>query len=417
MNLRTYRSIDLPLYFLMFDLSLPNVLPQRAKSEGASPLSDPRGSTAFARRPAPSSWMREERSAPGSPSHPAHSGRTHIPAKCIIFLAVIQVLLSTFCPQAARTQEVTNDEISRLSQQLKGVEAKLVSIDKELQSLNEEFNAVTNEINRLKQEIKEEEAKPKGLLRKITGIFGYRKRGRLENRLTESKNLSDKINDRRRKREPLVDECIALTDDLIDKTNLRMTVLTDIVRKANLNDEITVRDEAWKQVSTLWELAEKTREMRSKYAPSLFVSEQKIALPPLLSEDPEELRLWAAILKDEEAKARLKAAELERQIEDLQRKRLVLERMVELSKEIQRRDEERGANSVEPGTANIPWASEREIDEIKERIHELSEKKQEYEANAERFESQSSVLEQRASQIDAKTERAAPHSRGKSEND
>jgi hypothetical protein len=97
-------------------------------------------------------------------------------------------------------------------------------------------------------------------------------------------------------------------------------------------------------------------------------------------------------------------AALGRDIEERQRTKLLLERGMELSKEMQRRDEERGAADVGP-TTHIPWASDmaakRKISEIEEEISELSARKQMHEDNVESFESQSIRLEQRASQIDA----------------
>jgi hypothetical protein len=314
--------------------------------------------------------------------------------------------------QEARAQEITDYEISVLEKQLNGIEARLVSLDEELQSLDEEFNKVTNEINKIKQELRLEEAKPKGLLSRITGIFSYRKRGKLEKLLTDSQELADKISIRQRSRESLINEFVGLADELIDKSSLRTKVLMDVVRDADLRDDIEARDEAWKQVSVLWQLAERTTTTRNKYAPRTF-PERVIALPSLLSDDPEELRLGAAIWKDEAVGARDDAAKLESEIEDLQQRKLLLEKGMEVASEMQRRDEERGAVGV-GATTSIPWvsdvAAEREIAEIENMIAELSAKRQEYKDKAERFESQSEILEQRASEIDAQL-------KGKTEDD
>ena len=334
-------------------------------------------------------------------------------AKAAIFLIGITILSSIICPQEVRAQEITDYEISVLEKQLNEIEARLVSLDEELQLLDEGFNKVTNEINKLKQELRLEEAKPKGILNRITGIFSYRKRGKLEKLLTDSQELADKISNRQKRREPLINEFVGLADELIDKSSLRMKVLMDVVRDADLRDDIEARDEAWKQVSVLWQLAERTTTARNKYAPRTFIPERVIALPSLLSDDPEELRLGAAIWKDEAMGARDDAAKLEREIEDLQQRKLLLEKGMEVASEMQRRDEERGAVGVGAATS-IPWvsdvAAEREIAEIEIMIAELSAKKQEYEDKAKRFESQSEILEQRASEIDAQL-------KGKPEND
>ena len=329
----------------------------------------------------------------------------------LVFFIGMQILLLTFCLQEARTQGVTDREISDLEQRLKGIETRLASVDRVLKSLNERFNAVTNEKNKLTQELMEEEAKPKGFLGRITGMFGYRnyrKRKKQEGLMTELQDLADRISEHQKKREPLVNEFVALADELIDKSSLRITSLMEVVREANLNDNVTVRDKAWEQLSALWQLREKTRETRSKYAPIPLSSERTTTFPELLSNDPEELRLGAAILKDLASKSRDKAAELAREIEERQRTKLLLERGMELSEEMQRRDEEKGAADVGP-TTHIPWASDmaakRKISEIEKEISELSARKQMNEDNTESFESQSIRLEQRASQIDAELKR------------
>ena len=333
----------------------------------------------------------------------------------LVFLIGIQILSSILCLQEARTQEVIDHEISDLEQRLKGIETELASIDEELRSLNEKFNTVTNEKNKLTQELIEEKAKSKGFLNRITGIFGYRsyrKRKKQERLMTELQSLADKIREHQKRREPLVNEFVALADELIDKSSSRITYLMEVVREANLDDDVATRDKAWEQLSALWQLAERTRETRSKYAPIPLPSEQMITFPQVLSNDPEDLRLGAAILKDLADAARDDAAELERKIEGLERRKRMLERVMEVAKEKQRRDEEREAADIE--ATILPWgtdmAAERKINEIKEEIAKLSDKKQKYEDNAESFENQSIRLEQRASQIDAEL-------KGKSEDD
>lgn len=324
-------------------------------------------------------------------------GKKYQLLKAFIFIVSIQIITFMIYPQEARTQEITDPEILNLEGRLKEIEIKLVAMDGELKSLNEKLNTVTNEISRLK----ENEAKSKGIFSGITGIFRRRKIGNL---YTESQFLSDSIKALNKRREPLVGEFVALADRLIEKSNSRMTKLMETVRKANLSYDFTTRDNAWKQLSYLWQLGEKTTETRNEYVPQTIGSERAITSPSLLSNDPEELRLGAAIWKDEASAARAQAARLEEQIKNLQKKKFVLEQAMEVSKEMQRKDEERGAVGVGVGTTHIllgsDAATKRMISEIEDEIKKLLIQKQEYENKAERFEGQSRILEQKASQIE-----------------
>ena len=336
--------------------------------------------------------------------HSAHGKKAHLLAKAMTFLIGVQILLSIFCPQEARAQESRDFGVSDLEQRLKEIDKELISIDEEFGLLKDKLSTVTSEMN----ELKEQGTKPRGFLSRIAGIFRTRRLGKL---YTESQVLSDRIVYLQKKREPLVSEFVALADQLIDKSRLRITVLVET--EAVLSNDVTVLDEAMKQVSALWQLAERTAATRNKYAPSAFGPERKIAFPALLSNDPEELRLGAAILKDHATAARSDAVQLERQIENLQLEKSQLERIMELRKERQRSDEESGAVGV--GTASIPWsfgdaATKRKIEEIEEKIDKYSTQMRKLEADAERFESQGKTLEQQASQIDAEF-------RGRSEND
>lgn len=331
--------------------------------------------------------------------------RVLCPKSPLVFLIGIQILLSIFCLQEAQTQQVADPEISDLEGQLRGIETTLVSIDTSLRSLNERLNIVTNEKNELTQELIEE--KPKGFLDRIRSVFDYRKRRKQERLMTESQDLADRISELQKEREPLVNIFVALADELIRKCSLRITALMEVVRQADQDNDVTARDEAMRRVSSLWQLAEGTTALRDRYAPGTVGPERTIDYSALLSNNPEELRLVAAILKDYAAEASAKATQLEREIEKLQSRSSLLKRIVELSEEMQRRDEERGAAGI--GTANIPWsddvATKREIEDINERIDELSDKKQGYQDNAESFERQSKELGERASQIDAELKR------------
>jgi chromosome segregation ATPase len=343
--------------------------------------------------------MREGRSRI---SHTARCGSASLIGKSILFLIGAQILSFIFCFQDAHAQDVTEHEISELRQQLEQMEQELELIDKDLNTLKDRYNEVTAEKNRLTQELMEEEAKPKGIFDRIKGLFS-RKRGRQAKLMTESRELADRISDLIDKgRDPLVKEFVALADELIDKASALMATLMDVVRAADLRNDLTARNEAWQQVSELWELANTTTAARNRYAQDIPSPEVTRTFPSLLSKDPDELRLGAAILKDWAVEAREESMRLEVEIKKFQRKQRLLEEMVKVSEDMQRSDEERGATGV--GTAQIPWGSDvakREIEDIKAEISRLLRLKQQQEADAERFESQSKALEQQASQLDA----------------
>ncbi len=334
--------------------------------------------------------------------HTARCGSASLIGKSILFLMGAQVLSLIFCLQGAHAQDVTESEISELKQQLEQMGRELELIDEDLDALNNRYNAVTAEKNRLTQELMAEEAKPKGLFDRIRGVFS-RKRGRQAKLMTESRELADTISDLiNNRREPLVKEFVALADELIDKASALMATLMDVVRAADLRNDLAARNRAWQQVSELWELANTTTAARNKYAQDIPSPEVTRTSPSLLSKDPDELRLGAAILKDWAVAAREEAARLEVEIRKFQRKQRLLEEMVKVSEDMQRSDEERGATGV--GTAQIPWGSDvakREIEDIKAEITGLLTLKQQQEADAERFEGQSKALEQQASQLDA----------------
>ncbi len=403
----------------MFDLTLPTALPLRARiagvQEGKTPYSAPGGKARL--KPLEKACAK---------SLLKLFFKKLVSAKLLIFFIGMQILSNMLffsnLAQAfgegliergkagvsvpaqpvseleeAQTQEVTEREISDLETRLNDIREKLTSIDDQLASLKRELDNVTNEIDRLK----EEEAKPKGFLKRITDIFGSRQRN-LGKLYTESQDLAYRISALQEERKPLVAGFIAAADELIEKASLRMTSIMDVLREAVANNDTGTREWASKELSDLWQLAEKARESRNEYAPNALTPEQRIIIPTLLSDDPEELLLWSAALKDAAAAERAKVARLEREIRDLEREQRVLEQLLELARQMRRRDEEVGASGVgvEPSLTMLTGdeATKREIEAIKERIAELKVKKQESEENTERF-------ERRASQIDARLER------------
>lgn len=330
--------------------------------------------------------------------HIFHGKGFNLSIQILIFLVSVCILSFVAYPETAQAQEIRDSEILNMENRLRTIETRLVSIDKELKSLNQKLNGITNEINLLK----EEEASSKGFLSGITGIFRRRK---LSGLYTESQSLADNISSLSKTREPLINQFVTISANLLDRSGSRMRELMTVVRRANQNNDFVTRDEAWRQLSYLWQLAEKTAETRDKYAPPTPGTERPIVYPSALSNDPDELRLGAAVWRDEAIAARAYMAKFDKQIDDLRKRKSVLEQAIEVSKEMQRRDEERGSIGVGVGTAHIPWgsdvASKKKIQDIEAEINKLLVQKKEYEARAERFESQSRILERRASQIDS----------------
>ncbi len=311
-----------------------------------------------------------------------------------IFIA-IQILFFIFCPQGVKAQKIADPEIVDLGNRLKATESELIRGDAKLDSWDKRVKTVKNEIEKLREE-------PKGFLSRLAGIFTRRKR-KLEMLHSELLDLSNNIGNLQNKRKLLVSSLVTLADELIDKSDSRMRDLMEVVRNASSEGDLTTKNAAEKLVSELWQLAETTRESRNRYAPPPLSSEPAITFPPLRSDDPEDIRLGIAILNDAAAQARIEAAKLKGQFEELQRKRGLLES----SMEIRRSNEERGIMGVEAGNAPMPWGigdadMEREIDEIGKEMKKLSDKMEEKRAAAERFEKQ--IEEKRTSQIDAESE-------------
>ncbi|MBD3180655.1 hypothetical protein GF312_00080 [Candidatus Poribacteria bacterium] len=320
------------------------------------------------------------------------------------FLTIILLYLSfaDYC----YSQVVDRDDITNISNQLDKLEEQVESIDRDLNLLSKQHALVTSELTNLKRELAEEDTKPKSLIDRIASIFSYGKRRKREKLSTESQDLFNRMQYLQERRETIVNQIISLADNLIEKSTSLISNLMEKVRLANQNSNFTARDEAWKQVSELWLLTEEATEMRNKYASETLAQERNITLPSLLSNDPEELRLGAAIWESESRLAQENAIRLDQEIDKLERKKRVLEQGLKAWEEMQRRDEERGAVGTGFATTNVPWGSEaatrQQIEDIDNQIAELSEKKQEYENNAERFENQSKALELQASRIEAK---------------
>lgn len=350
--------------------------------------------------------MQEERSAAfrwDCDQKPALQHTLSTLARILILLISTQILFLIFCAQEAPAQEVTDREVTILEQQFDVIQKRLISIDNRLVSLNEELNTVTNEITRLKEEVK----RSGGVFGRFRNIFRNRTLGKLS---TRSQDLWNEISNLERERESWIKQFILLADELIDKSSPRISVLMEVARDADLRNDIETRDKALKQVSSLWRQTEKVTASRNKYARDILDPKRTVELPTLLSSDPRELRLVAEILKSAASEVMGEVDKLEREIRDLEKKRRILERMVELSRDIKRSSEERGTGGIDFGTSDIPWGSERDIGDIAQEIRQLSDRKGTFEADAERYKTQSETLEQRASQIEAEL-------KGKSEDD
>ena len=78
----------------------------------------------------------------------------------------------------------------------------------------------------------------------------------------------------------------------------------------------------------------------------------------------------------------------------------IIEELIELAKETQRRDEERG---IAGGETHISWvagaSTERDIEDLEKEIKQLSDKKLEHEADAGRFDEQRAEINAKIKEI------------------
>ncbi|MFC1716058.1 hypothetical protein ACFL6S_20475 [Candidatus Poribacteria bacterium] len=318
----------------------------------------------------------------------ALDGKVRLSTKAMVFLIMAHILFLIFFPQKAQTQETTASEISNPAAQMEGVEGQLVSIDSKFASMKRELDSVNNRLSALRAE----EERPKGFLKRVMGVFTSKrkKRGTLFSR---SQELAGEMSKLQEQRKPLVGELIILADKIIEKSNLRITLLGEIF----LSTDYATREEERKQLSelsTLWGIAERARKAREKYAPDTIGPEDEWSFPTLFSDDPVELRLLAATLKDAAAEERRKADQLDKRIQRLELEVAELEYFLRVSEEMQRREEEREASGV--GLSHIPWdemTTEREIEDKKGQIDELKTRKQESEERAERYQRQAEEID------------------------
>ena len=321
-------------------------------------------------------------------SNTAFDRRVCLSAKSVTFLIIVQILFLISFPQEAQTQETIAREISDLATRLGSVEEKLISIDNELASLKRERNIANSRLSALKAE----EARPKGFWGSLPGMGTLRRRkiGRLFTRIQE---LADEMGGLQERRKPLIRQFVVLADQLIEQSSSRITILGE----AFLGRDYATQEEAEKQLSelsALWGLVEKTRASKDKYTPGTIEPEDEWSFPTLLSDDPAELRLMAATLKDAAAEERDKVIRLDEQIQALELEVAQLEYLLRLSEEMRRRDEEREASGV--GLSQPSWdemETEREIESKREQMAVLKARRQESEEKARRFQQQAEQID------------------------
>jgi len=309
----------------------------------------------------------------------------------------MQILSSLVCLQEGNAQTVTESGISLLEAQLKDATRKLTSIDVRLRLMEENLIAITREMNNLKVE----EASSKGLWSKFTGIFKRRK-NKIGNLYARSQDLSYKMETLQEEKLLLVNKYVTLADTFIEKADLRMITLVKAVREADANNDIANREKHSKELFKLWELTEKTRKNRNKYASSDVEPDERyepIDLPTLVGNDPEKLRPLSAALKDAAESEMVEVARLDKQISDLKKKEKQLEQLIELAEDIGQRDEERGATGIGVDPSLVLRGGDprtkMELEDTKRKINELLEKKKEHEQNAKGY-------AQEAKQIDVR---------------
>jgi len=319
-------------------------------------------------------------------SNTALDRKVCLSAQVIIFLVTLQVLLFVFPSYKAQAQGTTAQEISQLATRLNDTAKQLISIDSKLKLLEEELRTVTRDLGVLK----EEEKKPRSFLRRLLSNR-RRKIGRL---FARSRELNDEMIGLQAKRKPLIKELVALADVIIEKSSSLITILAE----AFLSSGDTISEEAEQQLSelsTLWGMAERARKARDKYAPETIKPEDEWSLPTLLTDDPAELRLLAATLRDVAASERNNVAMLTGRIRILEQEVKQLEYLLKVSKDLQRREEEREASGI--GFSQPQWdemETEREIENNKEQLAELEIRKQKSEEKVRLSQEQAEQIEE-----------------------
>ena len=325
--------------------------------------------------------------------------------KTVIFLISTLIFITIFFIQEAQTQkilppqsrEILDNEILELSRQLKLIESRIVPIEEELKSLQENHERITSEVTQLKEQLRE----PRGVMDRITGVFGFSER-RLRKLMAESQSMSDRITELQKMREPRIKDFVNIADRLINKSEARIINLMDVLLKNEPG-----ADRASEQISSTLQLTQKIAKLRDKYMSESSGQTRTAPFTMSLGNDPEKLRLGAKISKNMATEYQTEAEKKKRELNDLQAKKRRYERMIDKLREIQRSNEEKESSGIESGTAGISLGfNESEIRKtiiaLEKNIDRLSNEISELEDEAKSLENQSKILEQRASQIESK---------------
>ncbi|MGB9595904.1 MAG: hypothetical protein ACPL7B_06440 [Candidatus Poribacteria bacterium] len=298
--------------------------------------------------------------------------------------------------QPSLAKSITDSEILDLVRKINIIESQIIPIDTEIRSLEENHDKIINEITTLKEQIR----KPKGVLDRITGVFGFSER-KLKKLMADSQYMSDRIAELQRMRIPLIKELDIQTARLINKAEIRINALMDIIIKKE-----TGLDKAGEQISALLQLTRKASDLRDEYIAESITQVKAFPFSSSLADDPEKLRLGAKLSKNMAQGLKVEAEKKKRELKDLQSRKLLNERTLEKLREIQLSNDERESSGAESGTVGLTISSNeseirRKINELKKDIDRLSIEIRDLEEDAKSLENQSRIFEQRASQIES----------------
>jgi len=298
--------------------------------------------------------------------------------------------------QPSLTKNITDNEILDLMRRINIIESQIIPIDAEIRSLEEDHERIISEVTSLKEQMR----KPKGVLDRITGVFGFSER-KLKKLMADSQYMSDRITELQRMRIPLIKDLDIQTSRLINRSEVKINALMDIIMKKELG-----ADKASDQISTLLQLTRKASDLREKYIAESPTQIKAFPFSSSLADDPEKLRLGAKLSKNMAQSLRAEAEKKRRELKGLQSRKLLNEKTLEKLREIQLSNDERESSGTEGGTVGLTISSNeseirRKINELKKDIDRLSNEIRDLEEDAKSLENQSIIFEQRASQIES----------------
>ncbi len=313
----------------------------------------------------------------------------------IIFVPIESLQTQTLKIQPSLTKNITDNEILDLIRKINIIESQIIPINSEISSLEENHERIINEITSLKEQMR----RPKGVLDKITGVFGFSER-KLKRLMADSQYMSDRIIELQRTYEPLVKDLDIQTARLINRAEIRINSLMDIIIKKQIGS-----DKASDQISALLQLTRKVSDLRDKYIePATPI--KAFPFSSSLADDPEKLILGAKLSRNMAQNLKIEAEKKKRELKDLQSRKLLNEKTLEKLREIQLSSDERESSGSETGTVVLTISSNeseirRKINELKKDIDRLSTEIRELEEDAKSLENQSRIFEQRASQVES----------------